>query len=59
MKARTAKKHDVIIVGRGPAGAVTALYLLKGGVKPLILEKEQFPRYHIGALGMRPLTADL
>ena len=56
MKARTAKKHDVII---GPAGAVTALYLLKGGVKPLILEKEQFPRYHIGALGMRPLTAYL
>jgi 2-polyprenyl-6-methoxyphenol hydroxylase-like FAD-dependent oxidoreductase len=31
MKARAARKHDVIIVGGGPAGAVSALYLLKAG----------------------------
>ena len=39
---------DITIVGAGPAGTVTALYLLQAGLKPLILEKEPFPRYHIG-----------
>lgn len=48
MTSGATKKHDVIIVGGGPAGAATALYLLQAGVKPLILEKERFPRYHIG-----------
>jgi FADH2-dependent halogenase len=42
------KPHDVIIVGGGPAGAATALYLLQAGVKPLIVERDPFPRYHIG-----------
>jgi FADH2-dependent halogenase len=44
----TPQKHDVIIVGGGPAGAASALYLLQLGVQPLMLEKERFPRYHIG-----------
>jgi len=48
MKSGATKKHDVIIVGGGPAGAAAALYLLQAGVKPLIREKERFPRYHIG-----------
>jgi FADH2-dependent halogenase len=39
---------DVIIIGGGPAGAAAALYLLKTGVRPLVLEKAGFPRYHIG-----------
>jgi len=42
------KKYDVVIVGAGPAGTACALYLLKAGLKPLIVEKEPFPRYHIG-----------
>lgn len=42
------KKADVTIIGAGPAGTASALYLLKAGLKPLILEKEPFPRYHIG-----------
>ena len=42
------KKVEVIIVGSGPAGSASALYLLKAGLKPLIVEKESFPRYHIG-----------
>ena len=41
-------KHDVVIVGGGPGGAATALYLLKAGLRPAIIEKEGFPRYHIG-----------
>lgn len=42
------EKYDVVIVGAGPAGSVTALYLLQAGIKPLILDREPFPRYHIG-----------
>ena len=41
-------KHDVAIVGAGPGGTATALYLLEAGIKPIIIEKERFPRYHIG-----------
>ena len=48
MTGSDAKTRDVVIVGGGPAGAATALYLLRGGIKPVILEKGQFPRYHIG-----------
>jgi FADH2-dependent halogenase len=48
MKEKAAKKREVIIVGGGPAGSASALYLLQLGIKPLILEKERFPRYHIG-----------
>lgn len=42
------KKREVIIVGGGPGGAATALYLLKAGVKPLLVERQNFPRFHIG-----------
>ena len=40
--------YDAVIIGAGPAGSATALYLLQAGLKPLILDKEPFPRYHIG-----------
>ena len=42
------KKREVIIIGGGPGGAATALYLLKSGIKPLIRERQAFPRCHIG-----------
>lgn len=42
------KKREVIIIGGGPGGAATALYLLKSGIKPLIVERQSFPRFHIG-----------
>ncbi len=41
-------KTDVAIVGGGPAGASAAICLLKEGITPLIIENEQFPRFHIG-----------
>jgi 1H-pyrrole-2-carbonyl-[peptidyl-carrier protein] brominase len=39
---------DVLIVGGGPGGAATAMFLARQGIKPVILEAETFPRYHIG-----------
>ena len=39
---------DVIIAGGGPGGSTTASFLRKHGRSVLLLEKEQFPRFHIG-----------
>jgi flavin-dependent dehydrogenase len=40
--------HEVIIIGGGPAGASTAAILAEHGHRVLILEREKFPRYHVG-----------
>lgn len=40
--------YDVIIAGGGPAGSTTASFLRKHGRSVLVLEREQFPRFHIG-----------
>jgi flavin-dependent dehydrogenase len=40
--------HDAIIVGGGPAGSTAAAVLAMKGHRVLLLEKEKFPRYHIG-----------
>ena len=40
--------HDVIVAGGGPAGSTTASYLRKAGRRVLVLERERFPRFHIG-----------
>src|SRR3569833_3418663 len=43
------KEHfDVVVIGGGPGGAATAGWLAQQGHKVLVLEKEKFPRYHIG-----------
>lgn len=39
---------DVIIIGGGPAGATTAGLLAKAGRHVLVVDRERFPRYHIG-----------
>ena len=39
---------DAIVIGAGPAGTATAAILAESDKSVLILEKETFPRYHIG-----------
>jgi flavin-dependent dehydrogenase len=41
-------KTDVAIIGGGPGGSAAAMFLLRQGIRPLIIEAEKFPRYHIG-----------
>jgi flavin-dependent dehydrogenase len=53
------KKRPVIIIGGGPAGSATALHLLRAGVQPLIIERESFPRFHIGESLSGECGADL
>src|SRR5882757_1483686 len=40
--------YDAIIIGAGPAGSSSGAILAEYGHKVLILEREKFPRYHIG-----------
>ena len=39
---------DVLIVGGGPAGSVAAATLARAGVNCVLMERDGFPRYHIG-----------
>jgi len=39
---------DVLIIGAGPAGSTAATLLAEKGRKVIVLEKEKFPRYHVG-----------
>lgn len=40
--------YDVAIIGGGPAGSTAATFLAREGRKVIVLEKEKFPRFHIG-----------
>ena len=61
------KIYDVAIIGGGPAGSTAATLLARAGRSVLVIEREKFPRFHIGEsllpysmpvferLGIRPL----
>jgi len=40
--------YDVAIIGGGPAGSTAAILLAGAGRKVLVVEREKFPRFHIG-----------
>jgi flavin-dependent dehydrogenase len=40
--------YDALIIGGGPGGSTAATYLAQAGKRVLLLEKERFPRFHIG-----------
>ena len=40
--------YDALILGGGPGGSTAATYLARAGKRVLVLEKEHFPRFHIG-----------
>jgi FADH2-dependent halogenase len=42
------KNYDVAIIGGGPAGSTAATLLSKAGRRVIVLEREKFPRFHIG-----------
>ena len=39
---------DVAIIGGGPGGCTAAIFLAQRGIRSIIIEKDEFPRYHIG-----------
>ena len=53
--SKTGNTFDAIIIGGGPAGASAAAILAEYGHRVLVLERETFPRYHVGE-SMIPFT---
>ena len=52
----TSSAFDTIIIGAGPAGSSAAALLAERGLRVLVLEREKFPRYHVGE-SLLPFTS--
>lgn len=51
--------YDVIVVGAGPGGSSSALFLARKGLDVLIIEKKRLPRYKVCAGGTSRYTFEL
>jgi flavin-dependent dehydrogenase len=58
MSAPALDQYDVAIIGGGPGGSTTGSMLKKynPGLNVLILEKERFPREHVGESQLPPIS---
>lgn len=52
----TPSTFDTIVIGAGPAGSSASALLAERGLRVLVLEREKFPRYHIGE-SLLPFTS--
>jgi flavin-dependent dehydrogenase len=52
----TPLNFDTIVIGAGPAGSAASAILAERGLRVLVLEREKFPRYHIGE-SLLPFTS--
>ena len=50
--------YDAIVIGGGPAGSTAANIISQGGKSVLVLEREEFPRFHIGE-SLLPATVQI
>lgn len=50
--------YDAIVIGGGPSGSSYAMTLARSGHSVLLLERERFPRFHIGE-SLLTYTADV
>ena len=39
---------DVLVIGGGPGGSTAATFLARGGLSVVLVEREAFPRFHVG-----------
>jgi flavin-dependent dehydrogenase len=41
-------QYEALVIGGGPGGSTAATFMARAGKRVLLLEKERFPRFHIG-----------
>jgi flavin-dependent dehydrogenase len=42
------EQYDVVVIGGGPAGSTLSTLLVRQGYRVLTIEREKFPRFHVG-----------